>query len=177
MSVTRPFCSPVAAETSETRPVISMIWIGSVVFSVSLDGAQAGTASPGTGSATLTLDDVANTLTVDLVYSDLLAATTNAHIHCCAAPGFNAGIIIPFVPPFVTGTTSGSMNTVFNLTPVQVQDIYSGLSYINIHTSAFPPGEIRGQIPAMVPEPATLGLIGAALVGLAVLRRRNTATS
>ena len=141
-------------------------------INVSLDGAQAGTASPGTGSATLVLDDVANTLDVSLTFSGLLAATTNAHIHCCAPPGMSAGVIIPFVPPFPLGVTSGSMMNTFAITAAQVLQVESGDSYINIHTDLFPAGEIRGQIQA-VPEPRSLLLLGAGLAGLAVGARRG----
>src|SRR6516162_8697613 len=79
-----------------------------VLPSVTLDGAQAGTGSPGTGSAVLTLDDVDDTLMVDLSYSGLTTPVTNAHIHCCAPPGVSALVAIPFDPPFVTGGTSGT---------------------------------------------------------------------
>ncbi len=140
-----------------------------LTFNVFLDGAQAGTPSPGTGAAIVVLDNVAQTLLVDLTYSGLLAPTTNAHIHCCAPPGSSAPVIIPFVPPFVTGATSGSFTSTFDLTAMQVSQIESFQSYINIHTTLFPAGEIRGNI---VPEPTTLTLISAALAGLAVLRYR-----
>jgi hypothetical protein len=138
-----------------------------IPFQVELDGADAGTVSPGTGIADLLLDDVANTLDINLTYSGLLSPTTNAHIHCCAPPGSNAGVIIPFIPEgFVTGVTSGSFVSTFLLTPLQVADIESGLSYINIHTVQFRAGEIRGQI--AVPEPAPLSLLAAALVAALV---------
>ena len=132
---------------------------------VSLDGPQAGVpTSPGTGSATLVLDDVADTLHVSLTYSGLLAPTTNAHIHCCAAPGASADVIIPFVPPFVTGSTSGTFENTFAVTDAQEVQLLSGLSYINIHSTAFPLGEIRGQI--VVPEPGQAALIVLGLVAL-----------
>jgi len=146
---------------------------GATIFvtNVLLDGAQAGTVSLGTGSATLTLDDVANTLNVNITFSGLTGTTTDAHIHCCALPGFNAGVIIPFNPPFPLGVTSGSMNNTFAISGVNVNNVKSGLSYINIHTTFAPAGEIRGQI-AAIPEPGTLALLGMGFAGIGVGRRR-----
>jgi hypothetical protein len=148
-------------------------------YNVTLDGSQSGSGSPGTGSALLTLDDIADTLYISLTYAGLLAPTTNAHIHCCGAPGVNGPVIIPFIPGgFVTGVTSGSFLNTFLLTPVQVADIESDLSYINIHTSTYPGGEIRGQIvkPSVsVPEPNTMWLSLLGCVGLWTLRRRTPA--
>ena len=140
-----------------------------IMYNVSLNGGQAGTSSSATGSAALVLDDIAQTLDVNLSFSGLLGTTTAAHIHCCAPPGVNAGIIIPFGSLFPLGVTSGTYMDMFSLTPVQVTDIKSGQSYINIHTTEFPGGEIRGQI---APEPATFALVAAALAALVFLRRR-----
>jgi len=146
---------------------------GATIYSVnvSLDGPQAGIASPATGSAALLIDDVLNTLDVNMTYSGLLGTVTNAHIHCCSLPGVSSGVIIPWVPPMTTGATSGTFINVFSLTASQIAQVMSGLSYINIHTTFAGGGEIRGQITA-TPEPGTLALMGIGLVGLGAGRRR-----
>jgi hypothetical protein len=144
----------------------------SFTVNVTLDGAQEGTVTPATGSATLILDDVANTLNVSLTWSGLLFPTSNAHIHCCSQPPVPSPVIIPFVPPFPLGVTSGSFDQLFNLTPTQVTQVKSGGAYINIHTTNFPGGEIRGQIP-FIPEPGTAALLLAGLLGLGIRKRRT----
>ena len=131
-------------------------------------------ASSGTGSYTVTLDDVANSVAITLSFSGLSANASAGHIHCCAAIGVNAPVVIPFTgfPAATSGTYS---NTFTGVSLANVNGIKAGLAYVNIHNSLFPGGEIRGQInAAAVPEPATwaLTLVGFGAIGYAMRRRR-----
>src|SRR5262245_5620328 len=112
-----------------------------VPLHANLDGLQETppNASPATGTATMTLDTTANTITMTLNFSGLLAPQTAAHIHGPGAPGVPAGILVPLP----TGTF---VNQVFPITDTIEGHILAGLTYINVHSTMFPAGEIRGQI-------------------------------
>lgn len=170
-----------------------------IVFSGNLTGTQEvpPNASPGTGLATITIDDVTHSMIVDVAWSGLLSPTTIAHIHCCAGPGATAipATGVPTFPGFPPGVTSGTFNATFDLDdpglinpafvtanggtiPLAFDAFLTGMltgnAYFNIHTQQFPAGEIRGQL-APVPEPATwaMMLFGFAAVGLAFRRSRK----
>ena len=151
-------------------------------------------ASPGTGFAVVTLDDVLNTMRVQVSFADLLGTTTASHIHCCTTIPLTgtAGVATttPTFAGFPLGVTSGSYDNTLDMTLASSYNpafvtahggttvgarafLFSGMalneSYLNIHTSLFGGGEIRGFLTA-VPEPATLALMG---VGLALLSYRR----
>lgn len=151
-------------------PCISQAQI--LFFHADLNGAQAGTASAGTGSANAWLNVGTNELTFNLVWTGLGSLTTNGHIHR-GLPGVSGPVTVPF-PGLPLGQTFGGYNNVFTLTAPLAADLIAGLDYVNIHTSQFPAGEIRGQLlaaPNPVPEPSTYALSGAGLLALLAIRR------
>lgn len=134
-------------------------------------------ASPGTGFLECTLDDTTGFVNVTLGgYDGLVAPSTNAHIHGPGAVGVNAGIVLQLIGPF--GATSGGLSgsgilTRAGFTTQQLIDaMLAEETYVNVHSTTFPGGEIRGQL-RIVPEPATaMGLLAVGTVAL-VRRRRH----
>src|ERR1700730_18232348 len=49
-------------------------------------------ASTATGSAIITVDNVLNTIDINVTFSGLSSVDTAAHIHCCQPLGINAGV-------------------------------------------------------------------------------------
>ncbi|MGZ8288707.1 MAG: CHRD domain-containing protein [Telluria sp.] len=172
---------------------------GVVSFSANLSGLneEPQNASPATGLALLSYDDVTNILSFNVTFSGLLGNTTAAHIHCCTMQpfSFNAGVAttLPSFQGFPLGVTSGQFIAELDLLSVTsyspaflsanggtpatagaalLANLSAGRAYLNIHTSMFAGGEIRG-FPVPVPEPGSLALMGLGVSGLIMLRRRR----
>jgi Cu/Zn superoxide dismutase len=112
------------------------------VLTAQLSGAQEvpPTNRPGTGTAEVRYNRDNGELQYTVNYSGLSGPLTGAHIHGPAAPGANAGVVVPFpnAGSPITGTAK--------ITPAQAGDLLAGLYYVNLHTAAHPGGEIRGQL-------------------------------
>ncbi|WP_124033448.1 CHRD domain-containing protein [Herpetosiphon llansteffanensis] len=135
--------TPSETATPSLTPVASCLR-----FNVSLDGEQEvpPTGSTATGSGIVDVDTINNTLSYNFSYQGLSADETAAHIHGFAPRGVNAGVLF--------GLAIGSPKVgTLNYSENQEANILAGQTYINIHTSAFPGGEIRGQLDGAIPCP------------------------
>lgn len=133
-------------------------------FNFTLDGLQEvpPNASPATGAATVVLDMALLTVSWDVTFQGLVGVFTAAHFHH-APPGVNGPVIInmPLTGP---GHLMGSSA----ITAFHASEMLAGNIYVNIHSTTFPGGEIRGQV---IPGPGALSLL--ALAGLLAGRRRR----
>ena len=152
-------------------------------------------ASPGTGFAEVDYNDALHTLHVHVDFSGLLGTTTASHIHAAtASPGTGTADVATTTPTFAgfpIGVTAGTYDNTLDLTLASsykaafvtanggttataetalAADIAAGEAYLNIHTLAFPSGEIRGFL---VPEPSTLALVGIGGGAVAWVARRR----
>lgn len=148
------------------------------------------------GSSIVTIEVIGTQLTVDAPFQDLVGTTIMAHVHCCTADPFTgvSPVAVPFMG-FPTGVRSGTYTATVSLDDAAsydpaflaanggtAQGAYSALvsgmnaneAYVNIHTSVYPNGEIRGfVVAAPIPEPGEWAMLGAGLAGLVWLGRRR----
>ena len=100
--------------------------------------------SRGNGQVTATYDSATKKLSWKGDYSGLTGPAIMAHFHGPGDPGKNAPVVIPIF------TSAGAAKTPFEgsatLTDDQAKQLLSGEWYVNVHTEAHKPGEIRGQL-------------------------------
>ena len=134
-----------------------------------------------TGSATATISDDGSSIDFEVTFEGLSGPATMSHIHFGAADV--AG------PPIIwfteVGVTDGSNTSPISGTATEAEftpgadgpqtwdealdAIRAGDTYVNVHTAANPPGEIRGQLNA-IPDTALEGMpAGASAAPMALL--------
>lgn len=189
------FCGAISALALVVMPLVSQGAI--ITYSTTMSGPNENpaNASPGTGIATVVVDDVARTMRSFGNFTGLTGLTTNAHIHApVLVTGGNAAVATQ--NPILTSqlplnVQSGTFDFTLNMalassynaafvtangnTPTTAgnalfSSLAAGTAYFNIHTSTFTGGEIRGFLTA-VPEPSSMLLSGLAVFGLGVAAR------
>lgn len=154
-------------------------------------------ASPGTGFATVVVNPTAHILSLTVFFAGLTGFTTASHIHAPTAAAFagTAGVATttPTFAGFPLGVQSGTYFVQLDLTQSSSYNpafvtanggtvagaeaallgaIQANKSYLNIHSTTFGGGEIRGFLVAAPEGGATLGLMLIGLAGLALTARR-----
>jgi hypothetical protein len=94
------------------------------------------------GSADVTYDTVTRVVTWNITHSGLSGSPTAAHFHGPGTVLENAPVIIVF-----NGSLASPIKGSTTLTAAQATQFLAGTWYINIHTPAYPGGELRGQVP------------------------------
>ena len=115
------------------------------IFTAYLSAAQEvpTNASTATGYARIVVNESTGTLTYTVVFNGLSSNQTASHIHEPAAIGVNAAVVINFG---AVGGTSGTITGTTTVTATQLAQIRAHQAYVNVHTTNFSGGEIRGQL-------------------------------
>lgn len=114
--------------------------------------------SPATGAATCVVNAAGTQVAISCSFQNLIGTYTASHLHGPAGVGFNAGVQIGFVPPaapwvFANSNHDGTLtNYTVPISAAQITMLANGQMYVNVHSSNFPGGEIRGQL-ALGPVP------------------------
>jgi hypothetical protein len=157
-------------------------------------GEEPPNSSPGMSMVTIDLNGT--NLMIDAPFSGLVAPTTVAHIHCCTTAAFS-GAAAPAIglDDFPLGVQAGTYSHSFSLTDTATYEpafltahggtatgaasalmdaINANEAYVNIHSTTYPNGEIRGfLVAAPIPEPAEWALLAGGLASLLWMSRRR----
>jgi len=154
--------------------------------------------SPGVGFADVTFDLDAHTMRVQVRFSGLLGTTTASHIHSPTDVPFTgkAGVAtqVPTFSGFPLDVTFGTYDMTFDTSldstynpdfvtanggsvdaaeAALAASLAAGTAYLNIHSTVFPGGEIRGFLRVHVPDAGpTIVCLVIGLIGLEMFRRK-----
>ena len=111
--------------------------------------------SGGEISAGIIFDTEASILQVAVGYgsaagfTDLTGPAIAMHIHGPAGPGTNANVLVSLVPYNFPASNPSAGGVIYGNVPWPTNDtaaLLAGLTYLNVHTTQYPGGEIRGQL-------------------------------
>jgi hypothetical protein len=131
---------------------------------VNANGTSAGVVSTGSGTWTGTLNPSTNILTWTISFQGLTTNSTLSHIHAQAPTTTTANVVLNFATfagsTIQLGAPQGTGSGTINLSSTQAatppsltisgdslkKAMDAGQAYVNVHTSKYGAGEIRGQI-------------------------------
>jgi hypothetical protein len=140
------------ARSNENTGVVHRLAVAQTPLVTRLTGAQEVPAADpdGSGGASVTFDLEATTPDVcwDLAYSNITGTPTNAHIHGPAAAGATAPPVIPFDIATLGANSASGCRALTAPEQTIAADIlaHPEMYYVNVHTTDFPNGAIRGQL-------------------------------
>ena len=114
-------------------------------------------STTGSGRLRLSVDSAGTTISYQLTYSGLEGgAVTGAHLRL-AQPGVSGLIIATLCSPCAASPVTGTLNAASitgpaaqGIAPGQFAEVLrairAGAVYVNVHTTVYPNGEIRGQL-------------------------------
>jgi hypothetical protein len=113
-------------------------------LTATMTGAKEVPPNPGPGTGTL--EGVVNMASRELRWNikcgGLSGPVTGMHFHGPASEAQNAGVVVPITGGCDAAGTAGRVVVDQN----GLADLLAGKWYVNVHTQAFPGGEIRGQV-------------------------------
>lgn len=151
-------------------------------FTINASGNQVvpPSGSPGTGPGTLHYNDVTNQFQLNMTMAGISAQNTTQITGTklyLGAPGV-AGSLIDDLSVLCNWNGSNGNYGLFapvfyNFNQQFEQDLINGNVYLQVHTSQFGNGEIRGNFTS-VPEPSTVALVVLGSLGLMLRRRKKS---
>ena len=107
---------------------------------------NAANTSTGTGALTGTYNSSTNKLVYNITWTGLTGTAAALHFHGPALAGVNAAVAVglTITNPAAAGGASGEIT----ITEAHEADLLAGRWYWNVHTAAYPGGEVRGQVAA-----------------------------
>ncbi len=140
-------------------------------FRANLSGAFEPTVAKTRGSGSVVLELIGDSLFVSGSFNGLSGTYAASHIHLAPA-GSGGGVSFALSPTIGVDNMSGiyfATNNKFELTAQQKQDLWDRDFYVNVHSSAYGGGELRGQI-----TPPVTALFYATLSGSAEKPSKNS---
>ncbi len=166
------------ALVGSVRSVVAAPSLATMELSANLMGGAEEVPNPGDpdgmGTATVTLNSDSGQVSFTINVSNITLPAAAAHIHE-GAKGVAGGVVVPLTAPDANGTANGSAAVDAALMQ-RIMDNPAGF-YVNVHTSDFPGGAVRGQLaaaggagaPAMMPATGASDCVTTLIFGLALL--------